>query len=442
MQRTPISTQNDKQDCSDQSFSELPSAHSTQNKSSGLDGRQILVVDDDPEFTEELVELLGDAGFTVSAALDPVAGIAIVKSNEDISVVITDLNMPFMTGLEMIEKINAELTPDRDVSTIVLTGQPDTPRAVKALRLGASDFLSKPIDPDILIHATERAVESVRLNNLERDFRVQLEHRILERTEEVQKLSSDLLAANDLLTIKNAELEASNKVKSEFLRLISHELLTPLNAIIGFASLMKMDSEEAANANGIEYNKEILDAGNKLLSIINIILELVDVGRGNLTLNKTRLNTSDLINRVAKVLKPKADKAGVEILVKLETAPKFVYADSLRLTQAITNIVDNAIRFSARFCKVIIAASGHDNDITFTIVDQGIGMTADQVKIAVEPFRQVDSSMSKTAYGMGLGLTLSRLIVELHGGELKIQSIDGEGTIVDIKIPVGNEIND
>jgi DNA-binding NtrC family response regulator len=221
MQRTPISTQNDKQDCSDQSFSELPSAHSTQNKSSGLDGRQILVVDDDPEFTEELVELLGDAGFTVSVALDPVAGIAIVKSNEDISVVITDLNMPFMTGLEMIEKINAELTPDRDVSTIVLTGQPDTPRAVKALRLGASDFLSKPIDPDILIHATERAVESVRLNNLERDFRVQLEHRVLERTEEVQKLSSDLLAANDLLTIKNAELEASNKVKSELFRLIA-----------------------------------------------------------------------------------------------------------------------------------------------------------------------------------------------------------------------------
>jgi signal transduction histidine kinase len=441
MQRKSIFTQNDKLDCSDQSLTELASNKFTQHKNSGLSGKRILVVDDEPEITKELAELFKHAGFTVSVASDPGAAIALLKSNEDISVVIMDLRMPVMNGLEMIENINAELPPDRDVSTIVLTGQADTNQAIKALRLGASDFLCKPIDPDILIHATERAVESVRLKYLERDFRIQLEHQVLERTEEVQKLSSDLLDANDILTINNAKLEIASKVKSEFLKLISHELRTPLNAIIGFSDLMKMDFEKAANTKGIAFTKGILDAVNKLQSIINTILDLVDVGDGVVKLNKTSLNIKNLINRVVEASKPKADKAGVKILVKLENAPKFIYADSHRLTQVIGNILDNAIQFSAEFCTVVVAASGDDNDITFTIVDQGIGMTDDQVKIAEEPFRQVDCSLSKTAYGMGLGITLSRLFVELHGGDLKIQSTYGEGTIVDIKIPEGSECN-
>jgi len=427
-----ITIQNDKLDCSYQSHTERPAVNFTQNKSSDLVGKHILVVDDEPEITEELAELLGDSGFTVSVASDPVAAIALVKSNEDISVVITDLSMPVMTGLEMIEKIYAELPVDRNISTIVLTGQADTNRAINALRLGASDFLSKPIDPDLLIQATERTIESVRLKYLERAFRVQLQHRVLERTEEVQKLSSHLF---NNLSIKNAELEAFNKVTSRLLTLISHELRTPLSAITAFSSLMKVASEQSANSREIEYSKGILDAENKLLSIINTIRELVYVGGGGLKLNKTRFNTSDLINRVVKVLKPKADKAGVEILVQLENAPKFIYGDSHRLTQAIGNIIDNAIRFSAEFRTVVVAASGNENNIIFTIEDQGIGMTEDQLMIAVEPFRQVDSSYSKTVCGMGLGLTLSRLFVELHGGELKILSTYGVGTIVDIQIP-------
>ena len=155
-----------------------------------------------------------------------------------------------------------------------------------------------------------------------------------------------------------------------------------------------MDSEEAANVEGIEFSQHILDAGNMLLSMINTILELVDASGGDLKLNKTSFNTSDLINRVVKVLKPKADKSGVEILVKLKNTPKFVYADSHRLTQIIGNMLDNALRFSTEPGAVTINASGDDNNVTFIITDhgsritdQGVGMTEDQLKIAEEPFR-------------------------------------------------------
>ena len=182
----------------------------------------ILIVDDEPEITEELAEFLEDSGFSVSTATDPIDAIKMVKENEAISVVISDLGMPNMTGLEMIEEINLTFLAERDLAVIVVTGNANTDRAVKSLRLGATDFLLKPINPDILVHATKRAVESIRLKRLERDFRQQLERRVLERTEEVQKLcflSSDLLAANDMLVIKNSELTAANQIKSEFLAL-------------------------------------------------------------------------------------------------------------------------------------------------------------------------------------------------------------------------------
>jgi signal transduction histidine kinase len=350
--------------------------------------------------------------------------------------------MPDMTGLEMIEEIKAPLPAERDIAMIVVTGHADTRRAVKALQLGAMDFLAKPIDPDIFIHATDRAVESICLKRLEREFRKQLECRVFERTEEVQKLSSELLTANDVLMVKNAELEASNQIKSEFLTLISHELRTPLNAIIGFSSLIEMNNGQNENDGMVEYNRGILDSGNNLLRIINTILELIDVSSGDQKLNKTDLDINYLITRVVEVLKPKADEAGVEIILNLTIAPDFIYADSHSLTQVIGNILDNAIQFSANSGPVVITSLSNNDEVTITIADEGIGMTKDQMKIAEEPFRQVDSSLSKTAYGMGLGLPMSRLFVEMHGGRMNIHSSDGEGTIVDISLPKKSDHNE
>ena len=400
-----------------------------------VDAAQVLIVDDELEITEELAELLFEAGYSVDTSTDPINAIAMIRNNASISVVITDLSMPNMTGLEMIDEINRILPAERDVAMIVVTGQADTDRAVKALQLGALDFLSKPIDPDVLIHATERAAETVRLKRLERDFRKHLEHQVLERTEEVQKLSSDLLAANEILKIKNADLEASNQIKSEFLSLISHELRTPLNHIIGFSGLMKMTFDNTDSPDEAMYSQKISEAGNDLLKIINTIFDLININGGDHPLDKTDVNLPKLIGTVCDVLKPKADKTGVDILLELQSAPTTLYADEHRMTQVIGNILDNAIRFSSKSGTVLVTASSTENAVSISIADQGIGMTERETQIAEEPFRQVDSSLSKTAYGMGLGLTLSKLIVERHGGQFSVESAPDEGTLVAITIP-------
>ena len=400
-----------------------------------VDAAQVLIVDDELEITEELAELLFEAGYSVDTSTDPINAIAMIRNNASISVVITDLSMPNMTGLEMIDEINRILPAERDIAMIVVTGQADTDRAVKALQLGALDFLSKPIDPDVLIHATERAAETVRLKRLERDFRKHLEHQVLERTEEVQKLSSDLLAANEILKIKNADLEASNQIKSEFLSLISHELRTPLNHIIGFSGLMKMTFDNTDSPDEAMYSQKISEAGNDLLKIINTIFDLININGGDHPLDKTDVNLPKLIGTVCDVLKPKADKTGVDILLELQSAPTTLYADEHRMTQVIGNILDNAIRFSSKSGTVLVTASSTENAVSISIADQGIGMTERETQIAEEPFRQVDSSLSKTAYGMGLGLTLSKLIVERHGGQFSVESAPDEGTLVTISIP-------
>ena len=400
-----------------------------------VDAAQVLIVDDELEITEELAELLFEAGYSVDTSTDPINAIAMIRNNASTSVVITDLSMPNMTGLEMIDEINRILPAERDIAMIVVTGQADTDRAVKALQLGALDFLSKPIDPDVLIHATERAAETVRLKRLERDFRKHLEHQVLERTEEVQKLSSDLLAANEILKIKNADLEASNQIKSEFLSLISHELRTPLNHIIGFSGLMKMTFDNTDSPDEAMHSQKISEAGNDLLKIINTIFDLININGGDHPLDKTDVNLPKLIGTVCDVLKPKADKTGVDILLELQSAPTTLYADEHRMTQVIGNILDNAIRFSSKSGTVLVTASSTENAVSISIADQGIGMTERETQIAEEPFRQVDSSLSKTAYGMGLGLTLSKLIVERHGGQFSVESAPDEGTLVAITIP-------
>jgi signal transduction histidine kinase len=405
------------------------------SKSLSMSDTRILLVDDDQEILEELTDILESEGFCVDMTTDPVTALAMVKFNKEFSVIITDLSMPGLTGLEMIDEMYATLCPDRDLEVIVLTGQADTKRAVEALRLGAVDFLFKPTNVEILIHATNRAVELVRMKRNEREFRMQLEHRVMARTKEVQKLSDDLLATNNILKIRNMELEASTQIKSEFLSLISHELRTPLNHIIGFSSLLKMSNEEVGKSEDVSYIQKILDGGNDLLNMVDIILDVINIDGKNYPLSKKAFDLTELVTSMCGIVKPKAEKSGVNILLDLESSPTIMFADKRRMTQVIGNVLDNVIRFANNSGTAIVAAYSTDNDTIISIADKGVGMTKEQINIAKQPFRQLDSKLSRTAYGMGLGLTLSKLIVEQHDGIFSVDSVLGEGTVVTIAIP-------
>lgn len=396
---------------------------------------RVLVVDDEIAITEETAEILTREGFACDRASQGHSALEMVLDNPDIAVVVTDLKMPGMGGLEMIRKINETIPADRDLAVIVVTGHAGTAEAIEALRLGAMDFLTKPIDPDHLVHAVRRADETLKLRRLERHFQERLKTEVNERTAEVRKLASDLEEANVVLTERNRELAVADRVKGDFLALISHELRTPLNAVIGFSEIMADDSETDGNDTEKEYNRKIADAGRKLLRIVDTILELIDVDCGDLKLNKTPIDVADLIGRVIEVLKPKADEKPITLTVKVWQPLPVIDADANRIIQALGNVIENAIHFSPPGSEVRIGAIATDDRVVITVTDRGKGMTEEEIRIAGEAFRQVDASVAKEVYGLGLGLPLARLFIELHGGVFEIESKPGAGTKVRMTLP-------
>ena len=401
----------------------------------GSGASRVLVVDDEVAITEEAAEILTSEGFACDRASQSYTALEMVMDDPEIAVVVTDLKMPGMDGLEMIRKINETIPADRDLAVIVVTGYAGTAEAIEALRLGAMDFLIKPIDPDHLVHAVRRADETLKLRRLERHFQEQLKTEVGQRTAEVRKLASDLEEANVALTKRNRELAVANQVKGDFLALISHELRTPLNAVIGFSEIMAHDSETDGDGTEKEYNREIAAAGRKLLRIVNTIPELIDVDCGDLKLNKTPLDVTDLIGRVVEVLKPKADEKPITLTVEAWQPLPAIDADANRIIQALCNVIENAIHFSPPGSEVRIGAIATDDGMVITVTDRGKGMTEEEIKIAGETFRQVDASAAKEVYGLGLGLPLARLFVELHGGDFEIESNPGAGTKVRMTLP-------
>ena len=396
---------------------------------------RVLVVDDEIEITEEAAEILTGEGFVCDRAFQGHSAYEMVLDNSDIAVVVTDLRMPGMDGLELIRKISEGIPADRDLAVIVVTGHAGTAEAIKALRLGATDFLTKPVDPDHLVHAVRGAAETVKLRRLERHFQERLKTEVRECTAEVRALASDLEETNRVLTERNRDLAVANRVKSDFLTLISHELRTPLNAVIGFSEIMALDGKSDGNDTEKEYNRKVAAAGRKLLRIVNTILELIDIDCGDMTLNKASVDVTDIIERVVEVLKPKADEKPMALTVEATQPLPTINADANRVIQALGNVVENAIHFAPPGSDVRIGAADTGGTVTITVTDRGKGMTEEEIQIAGEAFRQVDASMGKEVYGLGLGLPLARLFVELHGGTFEIESNPGAGTTVRMTLP-------
>ncbi len=228
---------------------------------------KVLIVDDERETAEEIAELLTfDSFMQCEIADDPIQAMDIAETDRDISIIITDLNMPGLDGLQMIQKLRDRYNSNRDFAVIVITGHAGTKEAIKALQLGAMDFITKPISPDHLLHAVGRASETLQLRKLEKQFRERLEHKVEERTQEVRLLSDDLLRANRNL---QKFLDRSRGVKRSVdgigfgltLANISIEKLGEL--------LMQKNTDEQGNQNTKREKRGELILANKELAFQN-----------------------------------------------------------------------------------------------------------------------------------------------------------------------------
>lgn len=233
------------------------------------------------------------------------------------------------------------------------------------------------------------------------------------------------------------QAETASRTKSEFLANMSHELRTPLNAIIGFSELMK---DEMFGPLGVasyrEYAADIHDSGTHLLELINDILDLSKVEAGRLVLSPGPVVLERTIEVCLALLKGRVEGSGLALETKIPPDLPPLWGDERRIKQILLNLLSNAIKFTPSGGRVQVSARRDGDDVVVEISDSGIGMDPKEIAVALEPFRQLDSTLSRRYEGTGLGLPLAKSLVELHGGVLTIASAPGQGTTVSITLPV------
>jgi PAS domain S-box-containing protein len=228
--------------------------------------------------------------------------------------------------------------------------------------------------------------------------------------------------------------EAANRAKSEFLANMSHELRTPLNAIIGFSDLVAGQTfGPIGPAKYLEYIRDIRASGDHLLLVINNILDLAKAEAGKLELREAALDVAAVLEACIRMIRVAAAEKSVTVVLEVTADLPYLMADEGHVKQIVLNLLSNAVKFTQNGGQVIVSAHlDVEERMILTVKDNGIGMSEDEIPLALEPFRQVDSRLSRRYQGSGLGLPLARRLAELHGASLTIASAPSQGTAVSI----------
>ena len=235
----------------------------------------------------------------------------------------------------------------------------------------------------------------------------------------------------------NAVAQQATDDKSLFFAGVSHELRTPLNAIIGFSDMMRSRLFGPLPGKYAEYADLIHDSGQHMLDLIGDVLDMSKVEAGKYELHYDNFDAADVIRSTAKMIRPAADQAKVVLSLDIdENDPLLIEADRKAIRQILLNLLSNAIKFSHKGGRVTVAAKSVGDTLNLSVQDHGIGMSAEDVAIIGKPYQQGSSATMIEERGTGLGLALVKSLSELHGGRFAVASQEGEGTTVDVFLPL------
>jgi signal transduction histidine kinase len=253
--------------------------------------------------------------------------------------------------------------------------------------------------------------------------------------DELGTLANNINQMNDELGRVYRELESASRHKSEFLANMSHELRTPLNAIIGFSEVLSEEMAGPLNESQRQYVEDVLEAGRHLLSLINDILDLSKIEAGRMELALADISIPDILDSGLTMHQSRASRNAISLNLAIDPDVGAVRADERKVRQVVFNLLSNALKFTPSGGRVDVTARRHDGVVEIAIADTGVGISpADQERI-FEEFQQAAAPGVGPQEGTGLGLTLSKRFVELHGGRLWVQSELGAGTTFHFTLP-------
>ncbi len=255
-----------------------------------------------------------------------------------------------------------------------------------------------------------------------------LERRVRERTAQLEESERELARARD-------EALTANHQKSAFLARMSHELRTPLNAVIGFSDVLSDGTFGELIEKQSEYVRDIHDSGQHLLSLINDILDLSKIEAGELDLDPTAFSLPAAIDNALVLMKERALRQDVRLVEEVDPELSVVVADERKIKQVLLNLLTNAVKFTKAGGTVTLRARAVGDGFSVSVEDTGVGVSEADQGVIFDEFRQAEDDFARTQEGTGLGLSLSRRLVELHGGQIGVESELGRGSIFTFDIP-------
>ncbi|MBK5286735.1 MAG: response regulator [Bacteroidia bacterium] len=384
---------------------------------------KILVVDDDPDL-EMLIRQRFRSQIRESKMLFDFAQngkIALEKIGDDdqFALVLTDINMPVMDGLTLLARLKEKNQLSR---TVVISAYGDMNNIRSAMNKGAFDFITKPIDFNDLEVTIDKAIDEGRL--------------IREGTAAKQMLEEAKLET-EIAIIERRKAEEAKRKEEQFLANMSHEIRTPMNAVIGMSNLLLRTE---VSEQQLKYLKAIKTSSENLLKILNDILDLAKIESGKIELETIPFHPVEVLDTVYQTLRFKADEKGIDFSIAVkDNIPSSLLGDPLRLCQVLINIAGNAVKFTDKGSVKIncrcISQDEREALLEFTIVDTGIGIPEDKIEKIFESFMQASSDHSRKYGGTGLGLTITRQLIELQNGTVVVSSQFGESTTFVVTLP-------
>ncbi len=391
---------------------------------------RILVVDDEPDL-ELLIrqrfrhkirnnEVVFDFANNGIQALEKLG-----QPGMNYEMILTDINMPEMDGLTLLVKIKEQF---KNIKAVVVSAYGDMDNIRTAMNYGAFDFVTKPIDFSDLETTINKTITEIRLIIKGQQAGDQLEITIRER---------------DIAEMEKVRAEQSEKFKQQFLANMSHEIRTPLNSVIGLTNLLiKTPLEDQQR----KYLNVIKKSSENLLVIINDILDLSKIEVGKMDFEQISFSLEDLVDTSYHILLFKADEKKLSFNIIINpNVPKTLFGDPTRLNQVLINITGNAIKFTETGGVTInineVNRQGNFSLLQFSIIDTGIGISEENIGKIFDSFLQASSDTTRKFGGTGLGLTISKQLIELQGGNIQVKSELGKGTTFIFTIPylIGEE---
>lgn len=394
----------------------------------------ILIVDDESKNLTVLESILDDPDYRLVRA-DSADSALLALLAEEFALLILDISMPGMTGFELAQIIK-ERKKTALVPIIFLTAYyNDDQHILEGYDTGAVDFLHKPVNAAVLrskvavfadLHRIQREsaivnrallAEMKERRNAEislKELNEVLEQRVVERTEALRELT--------------ARLTEADRRKDEFLALLAHELRNPLAPIRYGVQLMRRPRNNGESVGAVD--DKVLDMlERQLAQMVRLVDDLLDnsrISQGKLTLQKQRIELAAVLSNAVETSRPHIDAGGHRLTVVAPPNPIFVDADGTRLAQVFSNLLNNSAKFTRPGGRIEVNVEIQAGDVVVSIKDTGIGISPEKLPRIFEMFMQVDHSLEKAHGGLGIGLTLVKKLVEMHGGGVEARS-DGHG---------------